>query len=126
VGGHGKTQLAVHTQHLIGQIQDLGAVICAGAAGALDRALKLGDLVVGTSTVEHDYRIRFVQRPLPRHDTNAQLLCELRVAADEPGLEFRVLFGASRAATRTSSSRREPASSARPPALSASRGKARG
>jgi len=38
-------------------------------------------------------KIRFVQRPFPRHETDAQLLREFRVAADEPGLEFRVLFG---------------------------------
>jgi adenosylhomocysteine nucleosidase len=94
VGGHGKTQLAVHTQHLIEQMPELRAVVCAGAAGALDGQLVLGDVVVGTSTIEHDYKIRFVQRPLPRHEADAQLLREFRVAADQPGREFSVLFGA--------------------------------
>ena len=94
VGGHGKTQLAVHTQHLIEQMPELRAVICAGAAGALDGQLTLGDVVVGTQTIEHDYKIRFVRRPLPRHETDAQLLREFRVAADQPGREYGVLFGA--------------------------------
>jgi nucleoside phosphorylase len=54
VGGHGKTQLAVQTQHLIEQRPTAQSVICAGAAGSLDGQLRLGAVVVGTSTVEHD------------------------------------------------------------------------
>ena len=41
-GGHGKTQFAVQAQYLIGQF------------------------VVGIETVEHDYRLLFATRPLPR------------------------------------------------------------
>jgi adenosylhomocysteine nucleosidase len=52
VGGHGKTQLAVQTQHLIEQRHTVQSVICAGAAGSLDGQLRLGDIVVGTSTVD--------------------------------------------------------------------------
>jgi nucleoside phosphorylase len=47
VGGHGKTQLAVRTQHLIEQRADFQVVICAGAAGSLGGDLALGDVVVG-------------------------------------------------------------------------------
>jgi adenosylhomocysteine nucleosidase len=94
VGGHGKTQLAVQTQHLIEQKTDLQAVICAGAAGSLDPGLRLGDVVVGTSTIEHDYKLRFVQRPLPSHQADVQLLGEFRSAAGDIGREFRVFFGA--------------------------------
>jgi len=93
VGGHGKTQLAVHTQHLIDQVADLRVVVCAGAAGRLDRDLALGDVVVGTSTIEHDYKLRFVQRPLPQYEANAQLLAEFEIAASQPGRSFRVVFG---------------------------------
>ena len=41
-------------------------VICAGAAGSLVPKLSVGDIVVGTETVEHDYRLLFATRPLPR------------------------------------------------------------
>jgi adenosylhomocysteine nucleosidase len=93
VGGHGKTQLAVQTQHLIEQRPTAQSVICAGAAGSLDGQLRLGDLVVGTSTVEHDYKNRFVLRPSPRHDADPALLDEIRLAARHMGAESRVIFG---------------------------------
>lgn len=94
VGGHGKTQLAVRTQHLIEQRAGFQVVICAGAAGSLGADVAFGDVVVGMSTIEHDYKIRFVRRPLPSYQADAQLLAEFRVAASRIGQEFRVLFGA--------------------------------
>jgi adenosylhomocysteine nucleosidase len=94
VGGHGKTQLAVQTQHLIEQGTDFQVVICAGAAGSLGGDLALGDVVVGLSTIEHDYKLRFVRRPFPSHQADAHLLAEFRLAASQIDQEFRVLFGA--------------------------------
>ncbi len=93
VGGHGKTQHAVQTQHLIEQKPTIQAVICAGAAGGLGPDLTMGDVVVGLSTVEHDYKLRFVQRPLLRHDADRRLADELRLVAGRIGSRFRVLFG---------------------------------
>jgi len=93
VGGHGKTQHAVQTQHLIEQKTAIRAVICAGAAGSLRADLRLGDVVVGLSTVEHDYTLRFVRRPLPRHDADAKLVDEFRRAASRMKTQFRVHFG---------------------------------
>jgi adenosylhomocysteine nucleosidase len=94
VGGHGKTQLAVRTQHLIEQCAEFRVVICAGATGSLGGDVALGDVVVGMSTIEHDYKLRFVRRPLPSYQADAKLLAEFRVAASQIGREFRVLFGA--------------------------------
>src|SRR5215831_9506194 len=65
-GGHGKTQFAVQAQYLIGHFPAVELVICAGAAGSLAPDLSVGDVVVGTETVEHDYRLLFATRPLPR------------------------------------------------------------
>ena len=65
-GGHGKTQFAVRAQYLIGRFSSAELVICAGAAGSLAPDLSVGDVVVGTETVEHDYRLLFGTRPLPR------------------------------------------------------------
>lgn len=94
VGGHGKTQLAVQTQHLIERQTDLGVVICAGGAGRLASDVELGDVVVGTSTIEHDYKLRFARRPLPDHPADARLVDEFRLAASRIGPGFKVLFGA--------------------------------
>jgi adenosylhomocysteine nucleosidase len=65
-GGHGKTQFAVQAQYLIDRFPSVELVICAGAAGSLAPDLSVGDVVVGTETVEHDYRQLFATRPLPR------------------------------------------------------------
>jgi len=92
VGGHGKTQHAVQTQHLIDQMATIQAVICAGAAGSLRPDLRLGDVVVGLSTVEHDYTLRFVQKPLPRHDADVLLADEFRQVASHMNSKFRMLF----------------------------------
>src|SRR5713226_5521153 len=65
-GGLGKVQFAVRAQHLIDCARDWGVVICAGAAGALDDRLSVGDVVIGTETIEYDIRNRFGEPLLPR------------------------------------------------------------
>jgi adenosylhomocysteine nucleosidase len=53
-------------------------VICAGAAGSLSSQLSVGDVVVGTETVEHDYRLLFASRPLPRFPGHGSSIDALR------------------------------------------------
>lgn len=77
-GGLGKTQFGIQTQHLLDFSRDTTAVICAGAAGALADYLKPGDLVVATTTVEHDCIYKFVKRPLPRFLGTDQLIEQLQ------------------------------------------------
>jgi adenosylhomocysteine nucleosidase len=90
-GGHGKTQFAVQAQYLIGQFRTVELVICAGAAGSLAPELSIGDVVVGTETVEHDYRLLFNSRPLPRFPGHGPSIDALRGLAH--GLSgFRVAF----------------------------------
>lgn len=64
-GGHGKTQFGIQTQHLLDLIQNISLVICAGAAGGIAHHINIGDIVIATSTVEHDYNLKFTKRPLP-------------------------------------------------------------
>jgi hypothetical protein len=59
----------------------------------LTRNVKLGDVVVVTVTVEHDFRERFAPEPLPRHAGNHQRLDELRTVADATAFPFIVHFG---------------------------------
>src|SRR6516162_8168893 len=77
-GGHGKTQFAVQAQYLIGRFPSVELVICAGAAGSLAPELSVGDVVVGTETIEHDYRLLFATRPLPRFAGHGQSIHALR------------------------------------------------
>jgi adenosylhomocysteine nucleosidase len=91
-GGHGKTQFGVQTQHLLDHAPDIEAVICVGSAGALAEDLAVGDLVLATETVEHDYTQRFSSHPLPRFAGNAALLAALRQLRLQ-SLAFGVHFG---------------------------------
>ena len=90
-GGHGKTQFAVQAQYLIGQFSSTELVICAGAAGSLSSQLSVGDVVVGTETVEHDYRLLFASRPLPRFPGHGSSIDSLRRSAQGVS-SFRVAF----------------------------------
>jgi adenosylhomocysteine nucleosidase len=90
-GGHGKTQFAVQAQYLIGQFPSTKLVICAGAAGSLSSQLSVGDVVVGTETVEHDYRLLFATRPLPRFPGHGPSIDALRGLAHGIS-DFRVVF----------------------------------
>jgi adenosylhomocysteine nucleosidase len=90
-GGHGKTQFAVQAQYLIGLFPSAELVICAGAAGSLAPELLVGDVVAGTETVEHDYRLLFATRPLPRFAGHGPSIAALRLAARGVG-NFRVAF----------------------------------
>ena len=64
-GGTGKAQFALQTQHLLDSRPDWERVVCAGAAGALVDDVAIGDVVVATATVEHDYDSRFNDRSAP-------------------------------------------------------------
>ena len=73
-GGLGKAQFAAQTQHLIDSGPGWDLVICAGAAGAFDDRLRVGDVVAGRETVEFDIRNRFGEPLLPRFASAARVL----------------------------------------------------
>jgi adenosylhomocysteine nucleosidase len=89
-GGTGKAQFALQTQHLLDADSAWSLVICAGAAGALADDLVVGDVVVATATVEHDYRNRFNARPAPRFEGAPAAIAGLRLVSSQ---SFGVHFG---------------------------------
>jgi adenosylhomocysteine nucleosidase len=91
LGGHGKTQFGIQTQHLLDH-DKFDLVICAGAAGSLAPEVGVGDLIVATSTLEHDYNNKFSQRPKPRFAGDAPSIEQLK-ALDLAGAKFQVHFG---------------------------------
>ncbi|MDG1500889.1 MAG: acyltransferase [Planctomycetota bacterium] len=94
VGGHGKAKLAAVTQYLIARGERPEALVVAGAAGALVEEVHIGDVVVATETVEHDYKMRFGRtRPAPRHPGD-QKLQRLVMAAHPPVAGYRIHGGA--------------------------------
>ena len=86
-----EAQFGVQAQYLIGRFPSATLLVCLGAAGSLDADLSVGDVVVGTETVEHDYRLLFATRPMPRFPGDAASLAVLRRAANHR-LGFRVGF----------------------------------
>ena len=91
-GGTGKAQFALQTQHLLDSCMDWDLVVCAGGAGGLINDLDIGDVVVATTTVEHDYNNKFNQRPLPRFEGAQAAILDLRSASLSVN-SFKVHFG---------------------------------
>ncbi len=89
-GGHGKTQFGIQTQHLLDH-ERFDLVLCAGAAGALHPDVRVGDLIAATHTFEHDYNLKFVQRPNPRFEGHSKSLDQLRGLEMEA--DFQIHFG---------------------------------
>jgi adenosylhomocysteine nucleosidase len=52
---HRASDSAFKPQYLIGLYPSVELAICAGAAGSLATELSIGDVVIGTETVEHHY-----------------------------------------------------------------------
>jgi adenosylhomocysteine nucleosidase len=91
-GGLGKAQFAAQTQHLLDLGPGWDLVVCAGAAGGLADEVSVGDVVVGVTTVEHDYKNGFSSRPRPRFEAAPATIERLRqVSLSSNG--FKVHFG---------------------------------
>ena len=91
-GGLGKAQFALQTQHLLDNCGDWDLIVCTGAAGALADEVSVGDVVVATTTVEHDYNNKFNERALPKFDGAEAAIAELR-SVSESLHSFRGHFG---------------------------------
>jgi adenosylhomocysteine nucleosidase len=92
LGGLGKVQFAIQTQHLLDSEPGWELVICAGAAGCLAKNLSVGDIVVATETVEHDIKNKFGKPRVPRYKGDEATIYMLRNIAPIIGT-FRLHFG---------------------------------
>ena len=91
-GGLGKVQFAVQTQHLLDTCSYWDLIVCAGAAGALVNEVSVGDAVVATTTVEHDYNNKFSERALPKFDGAGAAVADLKSVSHSTDT-FSVHFG---------------------------------
>lgn len=85
-GGLGKVQFAVTTQHLLDNFDNVSLFVCAGVAGSLTGNVAVGDVVIGTTTVEHDFNPKQMETRMPGFDGSARHLAALRevFTADPP------------------------------------------
>lgn len=74
LAGHGKTQFGIQTQFLLNYYANIESVFCAGCAGGIDERLSVLDVVVAEKTIEHDFKLHFVARPLPEFSGDPSLL----------------------------------------------------
>ena len=89
-GGHGKTQFGIQTQYLLDHAH-FDLVVCAGAAGALAPEVRVGDLIVATSTFEHDYNLKFVKRANPQFEGHSRSIEQIKGL--DLDAEFNIHFG---------------------------------
>ncbi len=92
-GDLGKAQFGIQTQHMIDNIATVSAVLCIGTSGALAADLSVGDVVVATETVEHDFNRMLSPNPPPRFEGDAGLLSSWRSSESLAQLPFNVHFG---------------------------------
>ena len=91
-GGFGKVQFGVTTQHLLDHLAGVSLVVCAGIAGGLTDAVRVGDVVIGTATVEHDFYSEVLGKVPPHFDGSGEHLTALAGALGDHDGPFRVTF----------------------------------
>ena len=80
------------TRHLLDHLSGVSLVVCAGVAGALADSVRVGDVVVGTATVEHDFYSVVLRGVPPQFDGSGRHVAELvRNIGPDQG-SFRVHF----------------------------------
>ncbi len=65
VGGLGKVDMAIKTQFWLSNLPDCQMMACVGSAGNLTKSLDMGDVVVASKTIEHDFKQVFFKKSLP-------------------------------------------------------------
>ena len=76
-GGLGKVDFAIRTLHVLENAPPLAGVICLGTCGSLSPDLAIGDVVIATETIEHDFNRKLTEGPIPKFDSDPALLSRL-------------------------------------------------
>ena len=91
LGGFGKVQLAIQAQYCIDRLDGLKRVLCVGASGGLKSILNLGDVVIATETVEHDFKKHGLPAP-PRFASDELVLKQFKSLSGRKR-DFTIHFG---------------------------------
>ena len=92
-GGLGKAQFGIQAQYAIDRLLDRELIVCAGTAGGLRDDLGIGDVVVATETVEHDFKWGMKSRPLPRFPGSEAAITAIETGLPTTDRSFDVRFG---------------------------------
>ena len=92
-GGLGKVDFAVRTLHLIERGPPLDGLICLGTCGALAPELAIGDIVVATKTIEHDFNRKLTEGPIPSFQSDPKLLKAFRDSRTSLPDDVSIIYG---------------------------------
>lgn len=92
-GGLGKVDFAVRSLHLIERGPPLDGVICLGTCGALAPELAIGDIVVATESIEHDFNRKLTEGPIPSFQSDRALLSAFEAAQTSLPDDVSVIYG---------------------------------
>ena len=90
-GGLGKVQFGLHALHALDNVDDAGAIVCAGVAGGLSDAVSVGDVVVATATIEHDFN--WPRGAPPSFQGHEPYISALKSLGLPAGTAFKLHFG---------------------------------
>lgn len=93
LGGLGKVDFAVRTLHLIERGPPLDGLMCLGTCGALDPDLAIGDIIVATETIEHDFNRKLTEGPTPSFQSDRALLSAFETAQTSLPDDVSVIYG---------------------------------
>ena len=68
-------------------------MICLGTCGALAPELAIGDIVVATETVEHDFNRKLTEGPIPSFESDRTLLSAFEAAHTSLPDDISVIYG---------------------------------
>ncbi|MCB0377240.1 MAG: 5'-methylthioadenosine/S-adenosylhomocysteine nucleosidase [Bdellovibrionales bacterium] len=89
-GGHGKINYALRASRILTSLPAIESVICLGAAGGLGPQVSPLDVVVGTESIEHDFKPASPKVPRPIVKADGELLAQAR---EYRPMDFQVHFG---------------------------------
>lgn len=92
-GGLGKTQFAIHAYHGLSNIPQTSLVICLGSAGGLTKDLNIGDVVVATQTIEHDFQRGLIPGQLPKFAGDQKTINRIKNNFPFDSIPISVKFG---------------------------------
>lgn len=93
--GMGKVEFALSALEALRNFPQAQSLWCVGSAGALSDELQCGDIIIGTESVEHDFKSSLGSQALPRFASDIKLIQQIQAqsSAHDSLKPRRIHFG---------------------------------